>query len=273
VNCGAIPAALIESELFGYETGTFTGGNREGKAGKLEEANGGTLFLDEVSELSPQAQTALLRVLQESEVVRLGGNSPRGVDVRVVVATNKHLGDEVAAGRFRQDLFFRLHVLAVDIPPLRDRRGDVAILAHAFLADAEERVGRSGLELSQETLAALAVHPWPGNVRELKNAILRAAAVAATARVEPGDLRLVDVRAPALRPVAPQQPVTTPPPLHVVDAVTDGEVAAASEPDPERDELAAALESCGWNIARTSTTLGVSRMTLYRRLRKYGITR
>ncbi|HET7753819.1 MAG TPA: sigma 54-interacting transcriptional regulator, partial [Anaeromyxobacteraceae bacterium] len=270
VNCGAIPSALIEAELFGYESGTFTGGSRDGKKGRLEDAHGGTLFLDEVSELSPQAQTALLRALQESEVVRLGGNSPRAVDVRVVVATNKELAGEVAAGRFRQDLFFRLHVLSIEIPPLRARPGDVEVLARAFLVEAEERIGRSGLELSEGAIAALEAHSWPGNVRELKNAVLRAAAIAKTSRVEAADLRLVDVRPPVeiVRPngdhwaAAPRSAGAAPEPQR-----------AFAEPDPERDELLAVLDGCGWNIARTAATLGVSRMTLYRRLRKYDISR
>ncbi|WP_242360958.1 sigma-54-dependent Fis family transcriptional regulator [Anaeromyxobacter sp. SG17] len=265
LNCGAIPAALVEAELFGYEPGTFTGAQREGKAGKFEEADGGTLFLDEVSELPLQAQTALLRVVQESEVVRLGGSAPRRVDVRVVAATNRRLYDQVEAGRFRQDLYFRLNVLHVDIPPLRERSEDVPLLARAFLREAEERMGRDGLELSEASKALLLAHPWPGNVRELKNVIMRAAAVVAGARIEPADLRLAPVRglpAPVRAELAPAPVVERPP----APPAREGE-------GPERDELVAALDACGWNIARTATSLGVSRMTLYRRLRKFGITR
>ncbi|MFL5261161.1 MAG: sigma-54-dependent Fis family transcriptional regulator, partial [Anaeromyxobacteraceae bacterium] len=166
VNCGAIPAQLLEAELFGYEAGTFTGARREGNPGRFEDADGGTLFLDEVSELPLPAQTALLRVLQEREVVRLGGSVPRAVDVRIVAATNKPLAAEIAAGRFRRDLHYRLDVLAITIPPLREREGDVALLATVFLAEAEAEVGRRGLTVSDEALAALEAHPWPGNVRE-----------------------------------------------------------------------------------------------------------
>ncbi|WP_248357469.1 sigma-54-dependent Fis family transcriptional regulator [Anaeromyxobacter oryzae] len=268
LNCGAIPTTLIEAELFGYEPGTFTGGQREGKAGKLEEASGGTLFLDEVSELPPQAQTALLRVLQEGEVVRLGGSKARPVDVRIVAATNRRLDDEVAAGRFRHDLFFRLNVLAIPIPPLRERSEDVPLLARALLADAEERMGRSGLDLSAAALDVLSRHRWPGNVRELKNVVLRAAAVVATPVIEPRDLLLADIPEPPSRgravaldrpgPLAPERRVDGP------EGETD---------EPGRDELVAALDASGWNIARTATSLGVSRMTLYRRLRRFGITR
>jgi len=206
LNCGAIPATLIEAELFGYEPGTFTGGQREGKAGKLEEADRGTLFLDEVSELPPPAQTALLRVLQEHEVVRLGGSRTRPVDVRIVAATNRRLDEEVAAGRFRRDLFFRLNVLSIDLPPLRERTEDVPDLARACLAEAEERTGRSGLSLSDAAIQALQAHCWPGNVRELRNVILRAAAVVATPPIQPADLLLVDLCDAPAAPVAAAQP-------------------------------------------------------------------
>jgi len=266
VNCGAIPASLIEAELFGYEAGTFTGAQKEGRAGKIEEAHGGTLFLDEVSELSPQGQTALLRVLQESEVIRLGGISPREVDVRVVAATNKRLAGEVAAGRFRQDLFFRLNVLAIEIPPLRERTGDVATLARTFLSEAGASMGIEGLELSEAAVQALERHAWPGNVRELRNVMMRAVAIARGSLIGPGDLQLVDLRmrahpAPFVAPRLPSE-------LHAVAPANEAAVA-----DPERDELVEALDRCGWNIARCATSLGVSRMTLYRRLRKHGITR
>jgi transcriptional regulator of acetoin/glycerol metabolism len=274
LNCGAIPATLVEAELFGYEPGTFTGGQREGKAGKLEDAHRGTLFLDEVGELPLPAQTALLRVLQEGEVIRLGGSLPRPVNVRIVAATNRRLADEVSAGRFRQDLFFRLSVLHVGIPPLRERPGDVALLARAFLDEAAAAVGRGGLELSPGALALLEAHPWPGNVRELRNVLMRAAAVAATRTIEPGDLMLVELRPPAGPPGAYPKWQPAPVPAPAPPGALEGLDAAGGEAEgPGRDELVAALDACGWNIARTATTLKVSRMTLYRRLRKFGITR
>jgi sigma-54 dependent transcriptional regulator, acetoin dehydrogenase operon transcriptional activator AcoR len=285
LNCGAIPASLVESELFGYEPGTFTGAQREGRAGKLEEADGGTLFLDEVSELPPQAQTALLRVLQENEVVRLGGSRPRPVDVRIICATNRRLDDEVAAGRFRHDLFFRLNVLTVMIPPLRERLDDVPPLARAFLSEAEERTGRSGLSLSDGALGVLSDHGWPGNVRELKNVIMRAAAVVATPVIGPADLLLVDLpgAAPRARPAScglrcapdaslPCQHGAGAKCEHAAERRGDGGEVAEAE-GPGRDELVAALDASSWNIARAASQLGVSRMTLYRRLRKFGITR
>jgi len=267
VNCGCIPAALLEAELFGYESGTFTGGRKEGNAGKFEEACGGTLFLDEVSELSPQAQTALLRVLQEREVVRLGGSSPRRVDIRVVAASNKSLTDEIRAGRFRSDLYFRLNVLAIAIPPLRDRRTDLPVLARAFLRKAETDLGRSGLSFSEEALRALAAYAWPGNIRELHNVVLRVAATTPASVIAashlPEEVRTAAAPAPALALAAPEAPgAAAPPPA-----------AAPAAANPDREELLRALEASSWNIARTAQALETSRMTLYRWLRKYGIER
>ncbi len=248
VNCGSIPAALLEAELFGYEAGTFTGARKEGNAGKFEEACGGTLFLDEVSELSPQAQASLLRVLQEREVVRLGGSTPRRVDLRVIAASNKSLAEEIRGGRFRSDLYFRLNVLTIAVPPLRERRADVPLLARAFLRDAEGEVARSGLRFSEEALRALSAYDWPGNIRELRNVVLRIAATVPANVIEATDL-----------------------PEEVQAAATP--VRESTAPDPDREDLQRALAASGWNVARTASSLGISRMTLYRWLRKHGIAR
>jgi sigma-54 dependent transcriptional regulator, acetoin dehydrogenase operon transcriptional activator AcoR len=257
VNCGSIPAQLVETELFGYEPGTFTGGRREGSPGRFEDAAGGTLFLDEVSELPPPAQVALLRVLQEREVVRLGGSTPRALDVRVVAASNKPLDEEVRAGRFRRDLYYRLAVLSIRVPPLRERGDDVALLAETFLAEAEAEVGRRDLALAPDALVALRAHPWPGNVRELRNVMLRATATAAGPWIAAVDLQL--------EPAAPEPPLLT-------AAIAGGTLRGAIL-ESERDALLAALEASAWNVARTAERLGVSRMTLYRRLHKHGISR
>jgi sigma-54 dependent transcriptional regulator, acetoin dehydrogenase operon transcriptional activator AcoR len=267
VNCGCIPAALLEAELFGYEAGTFTGGRKEGNAGKFEEACGGTLFLDEVSELSLQAQTALLRVLQEREVVRLGGSAPRRVDLRVVAATNKPLAEEIRAGRFRADLYYRLNVLAVSVPPLRERPGDVAYLARAFLKDAEAHVGRRDLSLSDAALRALEGYAWPGNVRELRNVMLRVAATS------PGDVvSVLDLPPEVCAGTAAPPPCAAPVPA--APDVAAAEVApAGATADPDREALVRALEGASWNVARTAQSLRVSRMTLYRWLRKHNIER
>jgi transcriptional regulator with PAS, ATPase and Fis domain len=264
VNCGALPAPLAEGELLGYEPGRLNEAGRDGRVGKLEQAGGGTLFLDEVGELAPVAQTALLRALQESEVTRLGGLAPRPLDVRVVAATTRRLADEVAAGRLRPDLFFRLNVLAIEIPPLRDRREDVPLLAAAALADAQAKLRRAGLTFGDDALAALAEHSWPGNVRELRNVVMRAAAVATGPEIARADLQLAP-----LRPSAPAV-VAAPAPAAADDA--DAPLAPDAV-EAERRELLEVLEKARWNIARTASSLGISRMTLYRRLRKLGITR
>jgi transcriptional regulator with PAS, ATPase and Fis domain len=273
MNCGCIPAGLLEAELFGYEAGTFTGGRQQGKAGKFEEASGGTVFLDEVSELSPQAQTALLRVLQEREVVRLGGSSPRPVNIRIVAASNKSLPDEIRAGRFRSDLFFRLNVLSIVVPPLRDRRADIPRLAQAFLMEAEGQIGRSGLTVSEAALRVLKAYSWPGNVRELRNAILRAAATATGDVIEAQDLP-EDVQGCARSPASAPPPASAPAPARTPAPEISAAVPlqARSEP-PARETLVCALETWSWNVARTAQALRVSRMTLYRWLRKYGIER
>jgi sigma-54 dependent transcriptional regulator, acetoin dehydrogenase operon transcriptional activator AcoR len=263
VNCGCIPAALLEAELFGYEAGTFTGGRKEGNAGKFEEACGGTLFLDEVSELSPQAQTALLRVLQEREVVRLGGSSPRSVDIRVVAASNKSLAEEIRAGRFRSDLYFRLNVLAISVPALRDRSTDVALLAREFLREAEKAVLRSGLAFSDEALRALADYEWPGNVRELRNVVLRCAATAPSVVIGEADLPEEVKAAVAKQGATASGGAAARAPAPAAEAGTDA----------GRDALLRALEACSWNVARAAQALQISRMTLYRRLHKYGIER
>jgi len=243
----------VEAELFGYEAGSFTGARREGKPGRFEDAHSGTLFLDEVSELSAQAQTALLRVLQENEVVRLGGSSPRRVDVRVVAATNRPLEGEVQARRFRRDLYYRLHVFSIAIPPLRERGDDVSLLAQAFLAEAQAELKRRGMTLAPAAMAVLRGCDWPGNVRELRNVIVRAVATAKGPCITAEDLGL--------------------------ERCSPGEAREASGGlresvlASERGALAAALDQCAWNLSRAAQQLGVSRMTLYRRMRKCGISR
>ena len=237
VNCGSIPAELVVAELFGYEAGTFTGGRSDGNAGRFEDASGGTIFLDEVSDLSGPAQTALLRVLQEREVVRLGGSAPRRVDVRVIAATNRPLLDEIRARRFRRDLYYRLNVLSIEIPPLRERADDVAELARNFLAEAQAELGCEGLVLGAEALAALRAHRWPGNVRELRNVILRSVATVRSGEIRPGDLLLQEE---AEQPEVPERRTTAD------DAVSES----------GRDSLLAALEACGWVFSRAASRLG-----------------
>src|SRR5207253_9115709 len=187
VNCGAIPESLLESELFGHVRGAFTGASAD-KAGLFEEANGGSLLLDEIGELPLPLQAKLLRVLQESEIRRVGDQRTRRVDVRLLAATAKELAAEAAAGRFREDLFDRLNVVTIHLPPLAERRADIKPLARHFAARLAGRLGRA-VVLSDDTLAWLEVQPWPGNVRELEHAIERAAVLSDQELLEPADFR------------------------------------------------------------------------------------
>ncbi|MCR5258257.1 MAG: sigma 54-interacting transcriptional regulator [Desulfovibrio sp.] len=187
VNCGAIPRDLLESELFGYEKGAFTGAVTA-RAGRFELAQGGTIFLDEIGEMDPALQVKLLRVLQEKEVEHVGGSGPHSVDVRVVAATNRDLEAEVEAGRFREDLFYRLNVIPIQLPALRERRGDVPLLAQAFLRRFCQLRGRGEMRLAPEARAVLEAYPWPGNVRELENCMERVSILAEGDSLEAGDL-------------------------------------------------------------------------------------
>jgi transcriptional regulator of acetoin/glycerol metabolism len=277
VNCGSIPAALVEAELFGYEAGSFTGARRGGSPGRFEDADGGTLFLDEVSELPPPAQTALLRLLQEKEVVRLGGSTPRRVEVRVIAATNKPLDEELRAKRFRHDLYYRLNVLPISLPPLRDRGDDVCELGQVILDEAAQELGRGDLTLTSDALDALRAYRWPGNVRELRNVILRAAATAVSPRIKAEDLHFDDSVEPSEAVVA--QPCAAA--ADCVGASTEGETATGAATGTlretvlasERARLVEALRACEWNFVRTAKHLGISRSTLYRLLHKYELSR
>ncbi|RMG54153.1 MAG: sigma-54-dependent Fis family transcriptional regulator [Acidobacteria bacterium] len=251
INCGSIPQELIQSELFGYEGGAFTGARRGGNRGKFEEAHEGTIFLDEVSELSAGAQVALLRVLQEMEVVRLGGSAPTTVDVRVIAATNEDLHRLVEARTFRHDLYYRLNVLTIELPPLRERREDIPILAQAFLEATAAQLGRPPLRLSPEAMSALTAYHWPGNVRELKNVIQRVAALCENPIIRCRDLP-PEVRG-AVRPLSGEQ--------------------STSVRSQEREELLQMLRRNSGNVSETARQLGVSRMTLYRRMKKYAISK
>ena len=257
VNCGSIPGALVESELFGYEDGAFTGARPGGRPGRFEDADGGTLFLDEVSELPPHAQAALLRLLQEGEVVRVGGSAPRPVDVRILAAAHRPLAEEVRCRRLRRDLYYRLNVLPIAIPPLRARGEDVVEVARLFLTEAGPLVGRTGLSFSEAALRALRAHPWPGNVRELRNVILRAAATAPRSEIGPGDLGLGAGEAEC----AP------------AEARPGADTLRQARLESERGRLLEALGRSDWNFALAARRLGVSRTTLYRLARRHAITR
>jgi len=259
VNCGALPGELVESELFGHARGAFTGA-AAAKPGLFQEAQGGTIFLDEVGELPLAAQVKLNRALQEKEIRRVGETQAIPLDVRVVAATHRDLREEVRAGRFREDLFYRLNVFAVTLPPLRERPEDVPLLA-AHLLEKHARALRRPLHgFAPEALARLAGHAWPGNVRELENVVERAVAVAGGERVEPGDLP-PELSATAL-PATPGAALAA---LPYKDAV------AGARDRVTREYLVALMTEFGGNVTRAAERAGVERESLHRLLRKHGL--
>jgi DNA-binding NtrC family response regulator len=250
VNCGAITETLLESELFGHARGAFTGATSD-RPGLFEAANGGTLLLDEVGEVSPGMQVKLLRALQEREIRRVGENRNRRVDVRILAATNRDLAHGVAGGAFRQDLYYRLKVVELHVPPLRERRDDVLPLARVLLADAALRMKRKISSLAPSAADQLLRHEWPGNVRELENAMERAVALARGNRVELEDLP-EEIRQAFPMPVA-----------------TRGTVRPLDE--VETEYILAALEVNGGNQTHTAAQLHIGAATLYRKLKSYGL--
>jgi two-component system, NtrC family, response regulator len=247
INCGAIPENLLESELFGHEKGAFTGAHMQ-RQGRVEMAQGGTLFLDEIGELSAALQVKLLRFLQEHEIERVGGRSLIHIDARVLAATNIDLTKAMAAGRFREDLYYRLGVVNLAMPPLRDREGDIAVLAKAFLH--RQIAGREkNLVFTSKALTVLEAHPWPGNVRELENRIQRAAIMAENGRITPQDLTL------------------TSPADHGDQSLSKAREAV------EREMVEAALARNKGNLTRAAADLEISRPSLYELIEKLGIVR
>jgi DNA-binding NtrC family response regulator len=261
VNCGALPPDLVESELFGHVKGAFTGA-AAAKAGLFEEAEGGTLFLDEVGELPLPAQVKLNRALQEKETRRVGGTDAVKVDVRVIAATHRELRAEVAAGRFREDLFYRLHVFPVRLPPLRERAEDVPVLAAHFLEKHARAFRREVDGFEPEAIRALTSYAWPGNVRELENAVERAVAVARGARVAEGDLPQ-EVRAAAASGAAiPGDALTALPYRDAVEQARDR---------VSREYLVALLREQRGNVTKAAERAGMERESLHRLLKKHGL--
>ena len=272
VNCGAFAETLVESELFGHEKGAFTGATTN-KAGWFEAANGGTLFLDEIGDLPLNMQVKLLRVLQEREVVRLGSRTPIPINVRLVAATNVNLADAVVAGHFREDLFYRLHVATIRLPPLRERPGDILPLAEFFLEEHCQRLGYNRATLTIETERKLLEHNWPGNIRELENSIHHALLVCRNQRVAPGDLHLVDMRSSGIRQEqvsAPTQVATGPVDLETaLNALFEQNIPDLYE-HIEETIFRAAYRYCHGNQLQTGRLLNISRNIVRARLEKIG---
>jgi DNA-binding NtrC family response regulator len=266
VNCAAIPAELIESELFGYERGAFTGAQGR-KKGMFELANEGTLFLDEIGDMSASAQAKVLRALQSGEISRVGSEKAIAVDVRVVAATNKDLEVEVKEGRFREDLFFRLNVVPIVSPPLRERKSDIPLLAKGFLRDFCLDNGVRNKPIDDEVLEALAERPWPGNVRELRNVVERMAILSGD-RITLDDLPAEGVLSQERRDSAP--------PSDFPSAISEsGERLTLREyrSRAEKEYILQTLDEVGWNISKAATVLGVERTNLHKKMRSYGIRR
>jgi two-component system, NtrC family, nitrogen regulation response regulator NtrX len=252
VSCAAIPEELIESEMFGHVKGSF-GGATEDKIGKFQKADGGTLFLDEVGDMSLRTQSKVMRVLEEQRIEPIGSNQTLSVDVRVIAATNKNLEQEIARGAFRQDLFYRLNVIPFHVPPLRDRKEDIPVIARFFLNEFSTEYGKKTRELSDGALEILLRYPWPGNVRELKNLVERLVIVCPQARIEPHHLPPELFRGVA---ESPQHPYST---LHEARSAY------------EREFILRKLQEHRWNMTQTASALGLERSHLYRKMKSLGI--
>lgn len=260
VNCAALPRDLIESELFGYVEGAFTGASKKGRLGKFELASGGTLFLDEIGEIPPEVQVKLLRVLQEKAIVRVGGDRTIPVNCRMITATNRDLHRAVGEQKFRQDLLYRLDVITIEVPPLRERRSDIPLFVTRFIENFAQRNSKAVEGIAPEVLEKLSTYTWPGNVRQLENAIEHAVALAKERVVQWGDL-------PAhLQGVVSGEGTN----IEFQDTFTQ---ARLSYEEATKSMYIEALRVEQGDISKAAHLLGISRATFYRRLRKFGLKR
>ena len=262
LNCASIPESLIESELFGYKHGAFTGASREGRRGKIVESSGGTLFLDEIGDMPLNMQSRLLRVLETQEVVPLGSENIVQVELNIVAATHRDLGKLIAEGRFREDLYYRLNGITITLPALRSRRDLSAIVMKVF--EAENDTGDE-LRVSPEAMTALLSYPWPGNLRQLRNVIRTAVALS-----DHGIIEITDINLPTTSIDEPEITAANESNDRVVDSADDD--AANPLNSAEYQVLISSLNAHNWNISRTADALDMSRNTLYRKMRKHGIS-
>jgi len=253
VNCAAIPEELIESELFGHVKGSFTGAIAN-RLGKFEQADGGTLFLDEIGDMSLSAQAKVLRVLQEGQLEKVGGNETRRVDVRVIAATNKDLLQESEAGNFREDLYYRLNVVPIRVPSLRSRREDIPMLIDYFLTRVSESLGKPVKKLSTQALERLQSYPWPGNIRELRNSIERMVILSRGATIDASELQLETGSSRRSR-----------------EDLMAHETFQAFKDEAEKRYLLAKLAENDGNVSRTARALEMQRSNLYKKIEKYGL--
>lgn len=268
VNCGALTGTLLESELFGHEKGAFTGAT-ERRVGRFEQAQNGTIFLDEIGEMSLEAQTRLLRVLQQRELQRVGGGTTINLDIRVICATNKDLKAEADAKRFREDLYYRVNVFPLRLPPLRDRKADIPALCMDLLRSIQTTLGRGPSDISQAALDKLSVFPWPGNIRELENVLQRCSILCSRPVLDVDDLP-EEIRAGRGLPGAAATGAaasSSPPPAAGAPVTTLEDARERSE----RERILSALQECRWHISNTAKLLGISRATLYVKLDQYKI--
>ncbi len=245
INCGAFPETLLESELFGHEAGAFTGAARTGKKGRLEMAQDGTLFLDEIGEIPPKMQVDLLRVLQEKRFQRVGSSKDILVNFRLISATHRNLLEEIRRGTFRQDLYFRLNVIEIEVPPLRERQDDIPVLAQHFLERFRKETNKPVASIQKQALELLESHNWPGNIRELENAIERAVVLARGNTLTRSDFAFL--------------------------FRTPGQAAPHSLEEMERTHIEQILKSCQWNISKAARLLQVNRTTLHNKIKKYNL--
>jgi two-component system nitrogen regulation response regulator GlnG len=278
INCAAIPEQLLESELFGHERGSFTGAAGQ-RIGRFEQCNGGTLFLDEIGDMPLQLQSKILRVLQDGQFTRVGGNAVLQSDVRIVAATNKNLEREVGARSFREDLFYRLNVVRIQLPPLRQRIEDVRLLAEYFLRKVAMQKALPQMRLSEEALKVLESHAWPGNVRELENTIQRACVLASSDILLPKDLPLGAAPTPTTgsgemaMPMAAPAPVTADMAIEILLKTAQNDPELQLLPWLEREFTTHALKLTQGNQVRAAKLLGITRATLRKRIEQFGITK